>query len=100
MSDYKIKTPFFQAKELIEKLTSRPCLQEIDGYYDRIADEEQMVEIVQKYLEQHNTATFYYIIIELNKLQKYKNGVKANNLKDYSGHLLFKDVIETLKRFF
>jgi hypothetical protein len=43
----------FHAKAIIKRLTSRPHLEDEDGYYDRIADEEQMIEIVEKYLSQH-----------------------------------------------
>lgn len=43
----------FHAKQIIKKLTSRPHLEDDDGFYDIIADEQQMIEIVQKYLERH-----------------------------------------------
>ena len=43
----------FHAKAIIDKLTSRPYLEDDDGYYDMIADEKQMIEIVEKYLSQH-----------------------------------------------
>lgn len=42
----------FHAKAIIKKLTSRPYLDD-DGFYDMIADEEQMIEIIEKYLERH-----------------------------------------------
>lgn len=45
-----------------------------------------------------NAAAIDCIIKELNILQKYRNGVKVTNLKDNTGHLLFRDVIKTLKR--
>lgn len=43
----------FHAKAIIKKLTSRPHLEDDDGYYDMIADEKQMIEIVEKYLQRH-----------------------------------------------
>ena len=43
----------FHAKQIIKKLTLRPRLEDDDGFYDMIADEQQMIEIVQKYLERH-----------------------------------------------
>lgn len=43
----------FHAKAIIKKLTSRPYLEDDDGFYDMIADEEQMIEIIEKYLERH-----------------------------------------------
>lgn len=43
----------FHAKAIIKKLTSRPYLEDDDGFCDMIADEEQMIEIIEKYLERH-----------------------------------------------
>lgn len=43
----------FHAKAIIKRLTSRPHLEDRDGFYDMIADERQMIEIVEKYLERH-----------------------------------------------
>ena len=43
----------FHAKAIIKKLTSRPYLEDEDGFYDMIADEKQMVEIVERYLNRH-----------------------------------------------
>jgi hypothetical protein len=43
----------FHAKAMIKKLTSRPHLEDDEGYYDMIADEKQMIEIVEQYLTQH-----------------------------------------------
>jgi len=43
----------FHAKAIIKKLTSRPHLEDDEGYYDMVADEEQMIEIVEQYLLQH-----------------------------------------------
>lgn len=45
-----------------------------------------------------NAAAIDCIIKELNRLQKYRNGVKVTNIKDNTGHLLFRDVVKTLKR--
>lgn len=45
-----------------------------------------------------NAAAIDCIVKELNKLQKYRNGIKVSNLSENTGHLLFRDVIKTLKR--
>jgi len=39
--------------EIIKKLTSRPEKKDSDGYYDFYNDEQQMIEIVEKYLNRH-----------------------------------------------
>lgn len=41
------------AQQIIKKLTSRPHLEDSDGYYDMINDEIQMIDIVEKYLSKH-----------------------------------------------
>lgn len=41
------------AKSIIKKLTSRPHLEDDDGFYNMLADEAQMIKIVEHYLSQH-----------------------------------------------
>jgi len=41
------------AKEIINKLTTRPQMKDDDGYYDFYNDELQMIEIVETYLNRH-----------------------------------------------
>jgi len=43
----------FHAKAIIKKLTSRPHLEDVEGFYDMIADEAQMIKIVEDYLSRH-----------------------------------------------
>lgn len=43
----------FHAKSIIKKLTSRPHLEDDDGFYNMLADEAQMIKIVEHYLSQH-----------------------------------------------
>lgn len=38
------------AKQIITKLTMRPHLTDVDGFYDMCNDEVQMIDIVEKYL--------------------------------------------------
>ena len=38
------------AKEIIKKLTTRPRLEDDDGFYDLVNDEIQMINIVKEYL--------------------------------------------------
>lgn len=40
----------YHAKEIIKKLTSRPHLEDKDGFYDIVNDEIQMIKIVEDYL--------------------------------------------------
>ena len=49
-------TTMKSSAELIEKLTSRPHLKDNDGYYDFILDKEQMIEIVDKFLSDHQSS--------------------------------------------
>lgn len=41
------------AKEIVKRLTSRPHLEDKDGFYDMDNDEIQMIDIVEKYLSKH-----------------------------------------------
>lgn len=41
------------AELIIKKLIIRPHLEDSDGYYDMIADEIQMIDIVEKYLSKY-----------------------------------------------
>jgi len=43
----------YHAKEIVKKLTSRPHLEDVDGFYDIYNDELQMIDIVEKYLSKH-----------------------------------------------
>lgn len=47
------RNKYNHAKRIVYKLLSRPHVYDEDGAYDMIADENQMIEIIQKELEKY-----------------------------------------------
>ena len=43
----------YHAKEIVKRLTSRPHLEDKDGFYDMDNDEIQMIKIVEDYLSKN-----------------------------------------------